>query len=268
MNAVVFRMNRIKCMLHEQLPTRYEQTQRRNPHQLTTKQHVFPAASIERFVQKDGLVSVFLHKQQKTVLYRPQDVLFCARRTWNHASEHGFMKKVEDAFQILANQIMDGTVNCSLGLKEHKIISHFYSLCRLRAEAKAESPQDVKIKGFLPGSTLTKNQEEILEKNWYIFARGTTMPGRHMTSIRIQILLDRLCAPETTWAVVYSKVIEFVVPDSFFEVGIVPLSPNCCLVANQGGGEITSDNAIAINRIAIEKSSIYYFARDLSKCGV
>jgi hypothetical protein len=247
---------------------RYEQTQRRNPHQLTTKQHVFPAASIERFAQKDGFVSVFLHKQRKTVPCRPLDVLFCAKRAWNDASEHGFMKKVEDAFQILANQILDGTVSCSLGLKEHKIVSHFYALCTLRAEARAAPPQDVQMKGVLPGSTLTKNQEEILEKNGYIFARGTTMPGRHMTSIRIQVLLDRLCAPETTWAVVYSRVIEFVVPDSFFEVGIVPLSPNCCLVANQGGGEISSDNAIAINRIAIEKSSMYYFARDFSKCGV
>ena len=94
------------------------------------------------------------------------------------------------------------------------------------------------------------------------------MPGRHMASIRIQVVLDRLCAPETTWAVIYSKAIEFVAPDSFFEVGIVPLSPNYCLVANQQGGEISSDNAIAINRIAIEKSSMYYFARDFSKCGV
>ena len=115
---------------------------------------------------------------------------------------------------------------------------------------------------------MTKDQEEMLEKNGYIFARGTTMPSRHMASIRIQVLLDRLCAPATAWAVVYSRAIEFLAPDSFREIGIVPLSPNCCLVANQGDGEISCDNAIKINRMAIEQSSKYYFARDFAKCGI
>ncbi|MHB1677819.1 MAG: hypothetical protein ACYCSS_09825 [Sulfuriferula sp.] len=115
---------------------------------------------------------------------------------------------------------------------------------------------------------MTQNQEETLEKNGYIFARGTTMPSRHMVSIRIQVLLDRVCAPETTWAVVYSRAIEFIAPDSFCEIGIIPVSPNWCFVANQVGGEISSDNAIEINRLAIDKSSKYYFARDFEKCGV
>jgi hypothetical protein len=178
------------------------------------------------------------------------------------------MGRVEGDFQKLANHILDGTIGRSLGPTENRIVSQFYALCRLRAEARQAPPQDVQMNGVLAGSVLTKNQEEILEKNGYIFARGTTMPSRHMASIRIQVLLDRVCAPETTWAVVYSRVIEFLVPDSFREIGIVPLSPNYCLVANQGGGEISSDNAIEISRMAIEQSSKYYFARDFSKCGI
>jgi len=124
------------------------------------------------------------------------------------------------------------------------------------------------MKAVLPGNALTKDQEEMLEKNGYTFTRGTTLPSRHMAGIRIQALMSRLCAPGTTWAVVYSRAIEFIVPDSFCEIGIVPLSPNYCFVANQGGGEISSGNAIEINRIAIDKSSKYYFARDFAKCGV
>ncbi len=247
---------------------RHERTQRRNPHGLTINQHVFPTASIARFAQEDGFVSIYLHEQQKTVRLPPQDVLFCARRVWNQASEHGFMSRVEGDFQKLANHILDGSVGRSLGPTENRIVSQFYALCRLRAEARQAPPQDVQIKGVLPGSALTKNQEEMLEKNGYIFARGTTMPSRHIASIRIQVLLDRLCALETIWAVVYSRAIEFLAPDSFREIGIVPLSPNYCLVATQCGGEISSDNAIEINRIAIEQSSKYYFARDFAKCGI
>ncbi|SDN03888.1 hypothetical protein [Vreelandella arcis] len=124
------------------------------------------------------------------------------------------------------------------------------------------------MKDLPTGEDLHKNEEEILEKDGYSFARGETMPGRHLASIRIQVLMDRLCAPETTWAAVYSRDIEFIAPDSFFEIGIVPLSPSCCLVANQEGGEVSSNNAITINRKAIEQSSKYYFARDFSKCGI
>ena len=246
---------------------RHEKTQRGNPHRLTINQHIFPKASIARFAQEDGLITIYLHEQRKTVRLPPQDVLFCARRVWNQAAENGFMKKVEGAFQTLAEHILHST-NPSFGLTENRIVSQFYSLCRLRAEAKQAPTSDVQMKGVLPGNTLTKSEEEILEKKGYIFARATTMPGRHMTSIRIHVLVDRLCAPETTWAAVYSRAVEFAVPDSFCEIGIVPLSPNVCLVANQAGGEISSENAIKINRIAIDKSSKYYFARDFAKCGL
>jgi len=247
---------------------RHERTQRGNPHMLTINQHVFPRASISRFADKDGLVTTYLHDKRKTVRLPPQDVLFCARRVWNQASEHGFMRNVEFAFQKLAQHILKGTSGQSLAQTDYRIVSQFYALCRLRAEAKEAPPPDAQMKGVLPGRALTKNEEEMLEKNGYIFARGSTMPSRHMTSIRIKVLLNRLCAQETTWAVVYSREVEFIVPDSFCEVGIVPLTPNLCLVANQVGGEISSCNAIEINTIAIEKSSKYYFARNFAKCGV
>lgn len=245
----------------------HEKTQRKNPHGLTVNQHVFPKESIERFTQDDGFVSVHLHQGNRTVPLRPNNARFCAKRVWNQAAEQGFMKKIEDDFQSLAQQILDGSINLPLTPSEHTAVSEFYALCRLRAEARLARPTDIQINGVLPESALTKDQEEILEKNGYCFARGTTFPGRHIASIRIQMLLSRLCAPETTWAVVHSRTVEFLVPDSFREIGVVPLSPNYCLVANQIGGEITADNAIEINRIAIAQSSDYYFARDLAKCG-
>jgi hypothetical protein len=247
---------------------RHERTQPGNPHKLTINQHVFPAASIARFAQKDGFVTVYLYEQRKTVRLSPKNELFCAKRVWNQASEHGFMSEVEEAFQELANKILGGAFGLSIGATENRIVSQFYALCRLRDEAKKTPPPDAKMKSVSPEYTLTKNEEETLENNGYIFARGTTMPSRHMASIRIQVLLDILCVPETTWAVVYSREIEFIAPDSFCEIGIVPLSKNYCLVANQEGGEISSDNAIEINRIAIDKSFTYYFAHDFAKCGV
>ena len=178
------------------------------------------------------------------------------------------MKKIEDAFQDLAEQILDGSMSHVLAPTEHEIVSNFYALCRLRANLRLAPPPDVQMKGVLPESYLSKDQEEILEKKGYIFARGATMLGRHIASIQIQASLYRLCAPETTWAIIYSRDVEFVVHDSFFEITVVPLSPNYCLVANQRSGEISSDNAVAINQLAIQRSSEYYFSRDFLKCGI
>lgn len=246
----------------------HEKTQSGNPHKLTIKQHIFPAASIVRFAQEDGYVAVYLQEQQKIVPLKPTDELFCAERAWNQAAERGFMRKIETAFQKLAEQILTETFDSILGFSENRIISEFYALCRLRDEVKQSPPQDVQIKNVLPENTLTKNQEEILENKGYIFARGSTMLSRHLASIRIRTLLDRLCEPETTWAIIYSREIEFIVPDSFREIGIVPISKNYCLVANHVSGEISSDNAIEINRIAVNNSLKYYFAHDLTKCGL
>jgi len=245
---------------------RSEPTQRGNPNKLTIKQHVFPVASIARFAQGDGCVNVRLLANGKAERLRPGNALFYARRVWNQASEQGFMKKVEGAFQPLADRIVRSSL--SVGPSDNRVISQFYWLCRLRAEARQSPSRDVQMKGVLPGRELTKNKEERLEKNGYIFSRGTTIPGRHMASIRMQVRIGRLCTPELTWAVVHSTAIEFIVPDTFGEIGIIPLSPNYCLVANVEGGEISSDNAVAMNRLAIAKASKYYFARDLTKCGV
>ncbi|SDN25500.1 hypothetical protein SAMN04487951_103279 [Vreelandella arcis] len=41
------------------------------------------------------------------------------------------MKKAEDTFQELADRISDGTFGHDFSSTEHKIITHFYALCRL-----------------------------------------------------------------------------------------------------------------------------------------
>lgn len=243
---------------------RYEKTQLGNPHQLTVNQHVFPSASITRFADENGYVSVHLCDQGKTLRLSPKNDLFCAKRTWNQASEQGFMKKIEDAFQPLAARILEGYRR--LTLKEHDLVSRFYALCRLRAEARQSPPSDAQLGYALPAGLCDKDKEEILEANGYLFAHGATLPSRHIASIRIQVQIGRMCAPDTSWAVVYSKAVEFIAPDSFCEIGIVPLSPNFCLVANAASGEISDENAIQLNRLAVEKSCKYYFSRDLSKC--
>jgi hypothetical protein len=249
-----------------------ESTQSGNPHKLTKKQHVFPTASIARFVNKSGVVSVIRKPGNDALQLRPSNAMFCAKRVWNQSAEIGYMKSIEDKFQTFAERVLCG--HTKLTEEEQLAISRFYALCRLRSEVRDNPPGDLIINGAQPATALDTNTEEILESNGYVFARGNMIPGRHIAAIRIQILIGRTFPQNTKWGIIQSSEVEFLVPDSFKEIGVVPLTPNACFVANSCGGMITAQNAMEINAMACDVASSYYFAKDLSKamvggiCGV
>lgn len=245
-----------------------EPTQPGNPYKLTINQHIFPTASIERFTKSNGKVNVYLIDNKRNIYLNPKDQVFVAKRVWNNAAEKGFMKIVEDEFQGLVNSILNNRFGEIFDDNQNKIISNFYALCRLRFEESKKPPQDIQLNGFPKEIVLTKDEEEILESNQAYSISGSVINSRNLASFRLHFLYPRLCSPETKWSLVYSRNIQFIVPDSFGNIGVVPLTPNYCLVANQQSGEISSDNAVQMNKLAIEKSSKYYFAHDLSMCGV
>lgn len=241
---------------------KYAKPQAGNPHKITVKQHVLPRKSIARFAASDGLVSVYLCKYRKTVRLAAEDALFCARRVWHQNAEVGYCKRIEDSFQSLGEQILGG-YNYSQSSKDNETVSLFYSLCRLRAELKSNPPETIKSPIDLLGTVLTKDEEEILEKKGYYFCKEDGMPSQHWAAMQLQVRISRLIPSDTIWGLAQSTNLEFLVPDSFGDIGIVPLSPTLCFVANSPSGNITDDNVAIINKIAIEKSTEYYFARNL-----
>lgn len=59
---------------------------------------------------------------------------------------------------------------------------------------------------------------------------------------------------------------EFLVPDNFSNARIVPISPTICLFSQSENAVISEKEVAELNRLAIESSNEYFFARDLSKC--
>ena len=70
------------------------------------------------------------------------------------------------------------------------------------------------------------------------------------------------------WQVMRATEGEFIVPDNFYSLWAVPLSPTVCLLANCGEVDelLDRESLAAINRAAVETSVECYFARDLSQC--
>jgi hypothetical protein len=241
----------------------------KNPYKLTINQHTFPRASINRF-SKNGKVYVHLKEENKLVILSLDNKLFCAQRLWNESLEHGLMFRIEGEFQRLVDKVLKDYMD--LSTEDHAKISKFWALWKIRSETKFSPALDISFLGLPNHQELSKNEEDALEKNGYIYMKEDTLQSRHVNSIGIQLQLtvcsEQIIAKGTKWGLIYSPNIEFIVPDTFNKIGIVPVSPNFCFVANTKSGSITNSNAIAINKNAINNAKKYYFSQDFSKTGI
>ena len=249
---------------------KYVETQKGNPHFLTIKQHVFPVASLRRFADDGGEVSVLYRGRRQPEKVSPRRRGFYALRAWDQRSEAGYMRQIEDRFQALANRIVGG--HRSLNESECKVVTDFYALWRHRAIARENQEPDVPIRGFLPDN-LSDDQREILEGNGYIVSNAAgAIPGRMMAGMRIQWRIRRVALELSgaRWGVAEARKGEFVVPSHFGWALIVPLTPRICLTAGWGDHTVLADGVRLLNRVALSMafavSGGYLVAQDFSRC--
>ena len=249
--------------------SRVEKTRPRNPNSLTFDQHVFPLKTMEQFAQ-DGRVSVYLISRGKVLSAKPSNPLFCACRAWDERAEAGYMKRIEDEFQAVVAPIVDGKVG-AIASEQKPAVDRMYALWYMRARYKDLEEQEIQLHG-IAGYALTKEREENLEKNGYMFARkGGTMPARQLNSVQLQMRIARcarqLAASVTRWGVISSQSGEFIVPDVPLHL-IIPLSPCLSLVGSSPDDVIVEQSLAEINRATRAASQEYFFARDLAACPV
>ncbi len=81
----------------------------------------------------------------KILPVKPSDKLFCARRAWDQRAESGYMKTIEDAFQVLVNRIILDPISITFSPKEKMLISRFYALWVLRYNHSRNPEKDEKL---------------------------------------------------------------------------------------------------------------------------
>lgn len=243
---------------------KFEPTQNGNPHRLTVNQHVFPKASIQRFANLDGTVEVFFKKQGRTLQLKSNNSIFCAKRVWDQKTEVGVGKRIEDRFQALACAIEKGAVT-TIGVFEKRIVEEFFSLWRTRQKFRLQGLEDVHLNSIID-DYLTKDKQEILERNHVMYSVDGVMPGRLLASVHVFGYQDRFIHnnKSTRWGIARSYSDEFVVPDCFDDMMIVPISPKIAIVAGLPDLMLTHDQVVVINQAAIARASEYYFARRLA----
>jgi hypothetical protein len=244
-----------------------EKTRPGNPNRLTLHQHVFPAKSISRFGNQNGLISVHDLVRKRVFNAKPTNVIFCADRAWDQRTERQ-MTIIEDKFQSLIAPVVTG-LSRTIPQDQREVIDQMYALWFMRPRYRELTQQEIHLQGGV-GSKLTKEQEENLETNGYLFAReGGTMPARQLNGLQIMVRVygyaKDLEKSITRWGVIETQAGEFIVPDVPFHT-ILPVTPRLALVNLEQDGHITEQNLAQLNQAMKAGSQSYFFARDLSNC--
>jgi hypothetical protein len=247
---------------------KYEKPRKTNPHKLTIKQHVLPVRSIRRFTSATGKVFLCDVVRQKVRPAGPADDMFVARRAWDQRAEAGYMKKIEDAFQPLADSIIEGRTS-EINGDDAVTVSNFYALWYFRARRRDPESEEIQLKGIIGGGGLSKVEEENAEMNGYSFSRADgRMPARFINGVTMQVSLyrySRHIQATAQWGILRTDDGEFVVPDTP-ENQIIPIAPQLALAAPAAGGLITFETLVKINQNFMTTSQRYFFAHDITRC--
>lgn len=236
---------------------RGERAQKGNPHRLTREQHVIPVATLQRFAQSDGKVEVHL-RDGRIAKLSLDNQLFCVERLWDQRAEAGYMKKIEDEFQGLVNELEAGRSG-PLSSAEHKYITRFWGLWYWRNHF-IDSPLDDTALNRIAGEPLTLDQREILESRWYAFAVGKgKLPARMMIGLQIQIAIDRyeMANGGKRWGILRSSHLPLVIGDRPGNLMAVAASPRLLLAADNPNGELTEFEAFKANQAAFALSRTF-----------
>jgi hypothetical protein len=249
---------------------KYEKTQKGNPHGLTVQQHTVPVRSIRRFSSADGTVHVRYLRNGKELRLRPEDQLFCAKRTWDERAERGFMKVIEDDFQALAERVVSGATR-DLGATEGDVLNAFVLLCNARAQWKASRQEDPDLASMgIVGveQNPTKDEQELLEKSGIAFTRpDLTTPSRWIVGAKTQvaILAQRKRLRDVRWGILRSSAGELILPD-MSPSGILRITPTVCVCPKTDNAMLSEDEVRQLNKIAIARCVEWYLARDFAAC--
>jgi hypothetical protein len=226
---------------------RYEKPQKRT-NRLPINQHVWPLKCIARFSDSSGAVCLYDKLRQKKRPAKPNDKIFCARRVWDLGAERSMKTRIEDPFQILASQIIDGTTT-SIGPSEKAVIDRFFALWKVRAEFKYADTSPIGFKR-VTGRKWTPKEEEEFEYARTLFIREDgTIPAHRFHGIPIQMRIDQYyyAFAGIQWGIVQAQAGQFVVPDTPNHT-MIPLAPTLCLCDTKGQtGMITTQNLAEIN---------------------
>lgn len=236
------------------------------PLQITKRQHIFPRSGLLRFSERGRLQTLNV-VTGKIQWLTPYAAPFVVTRGWDQRSESAIMSPIERSFGIIAKRILGGGA-ITLDIAAHSVISDMYSLWRIRLH-RAKNPLPPLPLGMRMERSVSEDAMDQGEHYGIITPTfDGKIPGRMIAGPLLQLALDRQAKIMSgkRWGIVRSKEGEFVLPDCFGDFMVMPLSPNCCLIADNDDVTVGIEVVSKLNAVAKANSTTYLVARDFSVC--
>lgn len=239
--------------------------------QITTRQHVFARSGLRRFVGKGHKLQVLHLATGKVTLHGPDADLFVAIRAWDQRSEARTMGQIERKFGLIAKRIVEGEIFSSAQLDQasHEAISSMYSLWRIRYHRACNPLPNLRLNIVAPERAMSQEAMDDGEHHGIIgITPDGRVPGRIMAGPLLQLALDRQASAMSgkRWGIIRAREGEFALPDTFGDYMIMPVSPTCCLIADEEDGTAGLEGVIHLNATARLNAKAYLAARSLADC--
>lgn len=242
----------------------YEPTIKKNPRQLTIDQHFHTAHAISMFYNSDNKVEVKDLFSGEIIKRHKRAKIFCTKSTWDQRAEAGYMVPIEKYFHEKIDNIK------IFQKRNHEAISKYCLLWRLRHKYHLNNQQDAVLNG-ISGSSLTKEEEEIIESKHGIFLReGGVIASRFSSGSQIQNSLyqDWCNCSHFTWGLIEATEGEFLVSDGYSDFAFIPISPKFAFYAGEVDQKIDRNILIELNKETVRRAQEFYFARKISECPI
>lgn len=239
-----------------------------NSKQITSRQHVFPKSGLVRFVGEDKKLEVLLLASEERQRYSPNAAPFVVNRCWDQRTEAEIMSPIERNFGIVSTRVLRTKIT-TLDAADHAVVTKMFSLWRVRNYFANKPLPDFTVAGVRPERVLSNNEMDECEHFGIISMRSDgSIPGRMMAGPLLQLKLDQQVASMAgmRWGIINAANGEFLLPDGFGDLMVMPLSPKCCFVADHVDAVAPRSVVAEINSLAKVSAKTYLAARDLSAC--
>jgi len=249
----------------------YETIQKGNPFRLTKEQHFIPKAHIKRFENDNKKVFCknLISKNKKITEINSNDSIFKVQRLWAEFAEKGYMKRIEDKFSRLVDNILDESLK-DFTTEQSRVICNMYTLWERRAyhikEFLKNQNLHIKLNG-IDGEIHTLNEKEKIESFHmsYVNENGD-ISNRDLIGGQIQVYINSSPYQSIEWGIIKSNKLKFIMPSNpcmrnSYENSIIifPISPYFCLVPKELLNRINDENIHILNEKMIQNASWFYF---------
>lgn len=250
---------------------------------IVVNQHIIPEASIKRFRNQKGFVTVtMVTSGRKFPSRKRKESIFCVQRLWSNSAESKWGYDIEKSFQEFVDNKCLENPSYSLEDSESKIVSKMYLLisARLRSALNPqteeiynkpkvnylylgqvfESSAPIYMIDEAPFCSTKYGRDRAEREHLAVKDEKGNFPRRFIYSSYISRHIKTNMNKgfsQLKWHLISSTGEDFILSDHYGDVAILPLTPKLCFIGGFTGDKMDISSE-TVNSLGKENARVFY----------